>query len=102
MAVAAVRSEALHEPIIVTWRDLKFEVSPPDDWMLDFAHFTERNQLTRAVEAMLGPEQYELFRAAGPKLTDLDPLIRQVMSAAGLDLGESSASTSSSTNTRKR
>lgn len=86
----AVRAEALGEPVTVTWRATSFVVPPPDDWLLDFSHWAERDRLTLAVEAMLGAEQYEAFRTADPrpKLSELQALIAQVMSGFGLDAGE--------------
>lgn len=78
----------MQSPIDVTWRDMKFAIGPPDGWLLMFSHFAEREQVTRAVEAMLGADQYQQFIDAGPKLTDLQVLIGSAMSGFGLDQGK--------------
>ena len=91
----AVESEALGASQVVTWRDLKFTIPPADDWSLTFAHWADRDKVTRGLEAMLGPAQYEQFIGATPppKMSEAQSLIESIMSAFGLDAGESSAST---------
>ena len=88
MSVEAVRSEALSESQTVTWRDKKFTIAPPETWMMDFLHYWERDRPTLAVEQMLGPEQYEEFRAAKPKPADLEALVETIHSAYGMTSGE--------------
>lgn len=91
----AIRSEALNESKSVTWRDRKFVVPPADEWALLFAHWADRDKITRGLEAMLGPEQYEEFITSTPppKMSEVQSLIASIMSTYGMDAGESSAST---------
>ncbi len=88
MSVEAVRAEALSESQTVTWRDMKFTIAPPEEWMMDFAHYWERDRPTLAIEQMLGSDQYEQFRAAKPKPADLEVLVETIQSAFGLTPGE--------------
>lgn len=86
----AVQSDAMKQPLSITWRDLKFEVAPFDDWALSFSHHMERERLTLALECALGPTQYGLFMASdpAPRLTEAQQLIVQITTAAGVTPGE--------------
>lgn len=89
MAVDGVRAEALGATQKVTFRDTAFTVSPPDEWLLDFLHYSDRAQVTRALEAMLGTAEYERFRTLTPrpKMSELEGFMSSVLSAFGVDSG---------------
>lgn len=91
MSLESVKRDALDEGVDVVWRDITFRVPPPDDWLLGYAHYVERDQLTLALEEMLGPEQYERFRTSTPrpKMSEIEPLLNQALSRFGLKPGES-------------
>lgn len=86
----AARAEALQQGADVTFRDVKFHIAPADDWLFDFAHFADRQQVTRSLEAALGPKQYERFRNLTPRptMTEAAQLIEQITSRFNLDQGE--------------
>ena len=90
MATGKIKREALQQEQHITWRDRKFVIAPADDWMLDFLHFVDREQLTLALESVLGAEQYEEFRTSQPrpKMTELQGLLGSITSAFGVDVGE--------------
>ena len=83
--LTALQAEAAGKAIEVSWRDRTFRIDPPEDWSLQYMHYTERNQPTRAIEAMLGPKQYADFMEARPKPADLQALLATALSAWGLD-----------------
>jgi hypothetical protein len=89
MSTDQARAEALQESKTITFRDLKLTIPPPDEWLLDYFHWSERDQITRAVEAMLGHEQYEEVRmmTPRPKLSEINSLMLSARSAFGLDAG---------------
>lgn len=97
MGIDQVRSEALAESVEVTFRQAKFTVEPPDAWLFDFTHHIDREEVTLAFEAMLGPAGYKKFRELKPRprLSEMDQLMTQILTAFGIDMGESSASTGS-------
>ncbi len=97
MATEAVKADALGESRKVTFRTAAFTVDSPDDWLMDFMHHSDRDQITLALEAMLGPEQYAEFRALRPrpKMSEVSAFLNSVLSAFGVDPGNSSASTAS-------
>lgn len=88
------RDEALQAPQTVTWRDLKFTVAPPDEWLWDYQSWVDREKLTLAIEAMLGPEQFAQLQAVKPRprMAEIEALIASVLSAFGMSPGESGAS----------
>lgn len=83
--LTALQAEAAGKPIEIPWRDRTFSIDPPEDWSLLYMHYTERNQPTMAIEAMLGAKQYAEFMAARPKPADLQALLATALSAWGLD-----------------
>jgi hypothetical protein len=88
--LAAVRAEALQKPAEVTFRDAKFTIEPPDGWLFDFAHYADRQQITRCLETALGAVQYEQFRTMTPRptMTEVAQLIEQITSRFNIDQGE--------------
>lgn len=97
MALEHVKAEAAGGPVTVTFRSAKFVVQPPDVWLFDFTHHLDRQEVTLAFEAMLGAEGYKEFRALkpSPRLSEMDQLMQQILTAFGVELGESAASTGS-------
>jgi hypothetical protein len=95
MSTDQARAEALQESKTITFRDLKLTIPPPDEWLLDYFHWSERDQITRAVESMLGTAQYAEFVATTPppKMSDVEGLMNQTLSSLGIDAGELRAST---------
>ena len=91
MSTDQARAEALQESKTITFRDLKLTIPPPDEWLLDYVHFTDRDQITLALEAMLGHSQYEAVRTLKPrpKMTEMNALIASAQSAFGMDPGNS-------------
>lgn len=88
--LAAARQEALEQGADVVFRDTTFHIEPADSWLFDFAHFADRQQVTRSLEAALGPEQYEQFRTMKPRpsMTEAAQLIEQITSKFNVDAGE--------------
>jgi hypothetical protein len=72
----------------VTWRAHKFQITPPEAWLPLFTHYAERDKITRAIEVMLGPKQYETFIGDRPTMGDLEVIINSVFSNYGLSQGE--------------
>lgn len=95
MTTRARKAEADAEAITVTWRQHKFTIAPPAEWQMRFQHYADRDKYTRALEVMLGTEQYEEFVFAEPPATqaEMQALGNAVFSALGLDSGEAQAST---------
>ena len=91
MSIEQARAEALQEAKTITFRHLKLTIPPPDDWLLDYVHYTDRDQITRALEAMLGHAQYEEVRTLTPrpKMTEMNALLDSAMSAFGMQPGNS-------------
>ena len=89
MAVDGVRSEAMAVAQSVTFRATSFTVAPPDEWLLDFLHYSDREQVTRALEVMLGTAEYERFRTLTPrpKMSEVEGLMASILSAFGVDSG---------------
>ena len=89
MSTDQARAEALGESKTITFRDLKLTIPPPDEWLLEYVHFTDRDQMTRALEAMLGHEQYEAVRTLQPrpKMSEINALMLSAQSAFGVDPG---------------
>lgn len=89
MSTEQVRAEALQQSKTITFRHLKLTIPPPDDWLLDYVHFTDRDQITLALEAMLGHEQYEAVRTLSPrpKMSEMNALMASAQSAFGVDSG---------------
>lgn len=86
----AARAEALQQGADVVFRDTKFHIEPADEWLFDFAHFADRQQVTRSLEAALGEAQYEQFRNLKPRptMTEAGQLIEQITSRFALTAGE--------------
>lgn len=86
----AVKAEAKQQPAVVVFRDVKFTIAPADSWLLDFAHWADRDKITLALAAALGETQYEKFRTLQPRpsMTEAGELIEQIVSAFKLDAGE--------------
>jgi len=86
----AVKAEALGEQATIVFRDAKFQVAAPDTWLVQFAHYADRDKITLALEAALGAEQYERFLALkpSPSMTEVGQLIDQIVSAFNVNAGE--------------
>ena len=92
--IQLAKDEAQQTPKTITWRDLKFTVNPPDEWLWDFQSYVDREKLTLAVETMIGPEQFAELQAVQPRprISEIEALIASVLSAFGMAPGESAAS----------
>jgi len=86
----ALRTEATTADASVVFRDTKFTIPPADTWLMEFAHWADRDKVTLALEAALGTEQYERFRTLQPTptMTEAGQLIEQIVSAFGQTAGE--------------
>jgi hypothetical protein len=86
----ALKADAVFKTAKVTFRDQSFTIASPDEWLMDFAHYADRDKITLALEAALGAEQYVTFLGLRPKptLTEAAQLMEQIVSAFGLSQGE--------------
>lgn len=92
MAAAAERraqaAEATDTKITVEWRDLTFRLEPSGEWDLDVLDLLEANRVNAFLRIVFGDDQYTAFRAARPKLKDLNEIFVKVQEAAGFRPGE--------------
>lgn len=85
-----LKNEATDTGQDIVFRDVTFRIAPGEDWVMDFLHYTDRDKVTLAIEAALGPAQYEQLRALNPrpKLPEYMALLNQIGSTLGTGLGE--------------
>lgn len=81
-ASAALKTEALNEPVTFTWDDEEWTVTPEDASSLEFLAALEDEEVVRALRHLLGREQAaRLFK--GRKVEDLEAFF----DAMGEELG---------------
>lgn len=84
------QDEATEANRTIVFRDQKFTISPAEDWVMDFLHYTDRDKVTLALEVAIGPEQYATLRAMTPrpKLREYMALLDQIGSTIDPNMGE--------------
>lgn len=96
---AAEVAAAGADTLTVPWRDLTFTVPKMERWSIDAFEALEENKIVVAMREVLGPEQWQTFKASDPKPTQADAIaIANLISEAAANVpsvGESSASSDS-------
>jgi hypothetical protein len=91
--VAEAIPENLRKDIIVTFRDQKFTVGPPDKWIPYFQYLAERkNDLMGALAVALGDDGLDRFMELRPSMTEIMGFMASIQTAGGINAGESPAS----------
>ena len=90
-----LQTETAGDPIVVTWRTVKFTVPPSSKWSVELFELLEDDKPIAMTRELLGADQWAKFKAADPvpTLTDLTALLTTITTAAGL--GNSPASSTS-------
>lgn len=80
---AAQKAAATGGKVSVKFGGATYEVPNGDEWDGDVLHFTDRGNISRALELLLGRKQYDKFRATKPKVKDYTALLTAIGEAAG-------------------
>ena len=77
------KNDATNTPHAFEFNGDNYEVPTAEDWDLDVLEAIDENKLTHAMRALLGDEQYAMFRKTNRKVKDL----RDFFDAAGKKVG---------------
>ncbi|GAA3136658.1 hypothetical protein GCM10010466_29340 [Planomonospora alba] len=84
-AKSAAVAESESAPVLAEYDGTVYTVPTPLDWPLDVLDALEAGRLTDAARALLGEDQYAVFRSKPRTFRDLRDLLDAVTSAGGFD-----------------
>lgn len=89
----AAKKPTVDSKNLVTFRTLKLKVARPDEWPAAAQYDLEQGNIMSALLKIVGKEGFEKFLALepAPTLKEAGQLLEQIASAAGADLGNSGA-----------
>lgn len=85
MAQNTAKNEALNESISFEYDGHEYEVPPAREWDLDVLEAYEGGMIATCVRAVLGEEQYAIFRSKKRTVGDLNDLFEEVQKALGVE-----------------
>lgn len=90
-AARAARQEAAGEGFKFKWGKKDYECPPAKEWPVTVTALFSEGKLTDALEAILGPKQFESFMKLQPSMGDLEDLMGALakFSGIGSDAGNS-------------
>lgn len=81
----SAKSEALDEKIEFEFDGDTYEVPPAKEWDLEVLESYEDGMIATCVRALLGEEQYAIFKAKKRSVGDLNDLFEEVQKALGVE-----------------
>ena len=79
-----VKAEATKTKPSFTFDGVKYSVDNTMDWDIEVLEAVEDDKIVTIVRALLGPEQWEKFKAKPRKVADLNALFEAIAKAVGL------------------
>jgi hypothetical protein len=81
------KNDVTGDPIAVEFNGETYMVPPADQWDLDVLEAIDDQRMTHALKALIGDDQYALFRKGNRKVSDLGEFFTTAGKAA--DAGKS-------------
>lgn len=81
----SAKAEALDLKISFDFDGHTYEVPPARDWDLDVLEAYEGGMIATTVRAVLGEEQYQIFRSVKRTVGDLNDLFEEIQKALGVE-----------------
>jgi hypothetical protein len=82
---AAAKAEANAQPFSFTFKGTNYDVPPTAQWPVEVMDLLGEGELTRALQIMLGEENYAKLAEAGVTVGALNVLFEEIAKASGFD-----------------
>lgn len=85
----AAAEEAANAPVDFEYDGDQYTVPPFKEWDLDAMEAYEDGKILSCIRAVLGDDQWKVFKAGKPKMKDFDTFCEALFAATGTTVGES-------------
>lgn len=80
----AAKAEAQNTKVSFDYDDGSYTIAPTKEWSLDVLEAIEDEKIVAALRAILGADQWLLFKSKPRKVEDLNALFEAISKASGL------------------
>lgn len=89
--IKELKAEAQEAPAEVTFTFAGKDYTVATDVDLDVMEYLEEGLIVKATKALVGDDQYMIFKATRPKMSDLNDFVGEAFKAMSVSVGESTA-----------